>query len=103
MEYIHPCRNGKETWDVCVRTLSGSMPYEFEVTARGSYFHLLVGRHAYGNYLCIPNRGIGTELSLLSDCFWNTSRLKAEYPQLSMPDAISIVNALAAIGKRIEL
>ena len=44
---------------------------EFEVTARGSTFHLLVGKHAYGKYLCIPNWGIGTEISSLSDCFWN--------------------------------
>lgn len=39
-----------------------SAPYEVEVSARGSYFHLLIGHHAYGNYICIPNWDVGTEL-----------------------------------------
>ena len=77
--------------------------HEFEVNARGSSFHLLVGKHAYGNYLCIPNWGIGTELSYLSDRFWNTEHLKSEYPELSCPDIISIVTALATLEKHIKL
>ena len=69
---------------------------EFEVTARGSTFHLLVGKHAYGKYLCIPNWGIGTEISSLSDCFWNRERLEQDYPKLSKVDIISIVKTLEA-------
>lgn len=103
MEFIYPCKNGNESWNGSINVLSESIPYEFEVNARGSNFHLLVGKHAYGNYLCIPNWGIGTELSHLSDQFWNTERLKSEYPELSNPDVISIVNALDVIGKQIEL
>lgn len=59
--------------------------------------------NTYGNYLCIPNWGIGTELSLLSDRFWNADRLKSEYPKLSKPDVISIVDALAVLEKYIQL
>lgn len=103
MEFTCQCKSSNESWNGSINVLSGSIPYEFEVNARGSSFHLLVGKHAYGNYLCIPNWSIGTELSFLSDQFWNTGRLKTEYPELSNPDIISIVNALAAIGKQIEL
>ena len=47
----------------------------FFKAARGSNFHLLVGHHAYGNYIGIPKWDIGTELSALSDSFWNLERL----------------------------
>ena len=67
---------------------------EFEVTARGSTFHLLIGKHVYGKYLCIPNWGIGTKMASLSDCFWNRERLEQDYPELSKVDIISIVKAL---------
>ena len=76
---------------------------EFEVTARGSTFHLLVGKHAYGKYLCIPNWGIGTEISSLSDCFWNRERLEQDYPELSKVDIISIVKALEALSSYVTL
>ncbi len=103
MEFTYQCKNNNESWSGCINTLSESIPYEFEINARGSRFHLLVGKHAYGNYLCIPNWGIGTELSYLSDRFWNTEHLKSEYPELSSSDVISIVSALAALGKYIKL
>lgn len=103
MGFTYHCKNNNESWSGYISALSESLPYEFEVNARGSSFHLLVGKHAYGNYLCIPNWGIGTELSYLSDRFWNAEHLKAEYPELSSSDVISIVTALAALGKHIKL
>lgn len=103
MKLAYQCKSGKDSWIGQISTLRESEPFECEVIARGSSFHLLVGKHAYGNYLCIPNWGIGTELSFLSDRFWNADRLKSEYPKLSNPDVISIVNALATIGERIQL
>ena len=60
-------------------------PYEVEVSARGSYFHLLVGHHTYGNYICIPNWNIGTELASLSDSFWNLERLSSTTLKKQMP------------------
>ena len=74
---------------------------EFKVTARGSTFHLLIGKHSYGKYLCIPNWKIGTEMSSLSDCFWNSERLEQDYPDLSKVDIISIVKALEALSRYI--
>ena len=103
MELTYVCKSGRENWEATLRPLKEDPPYEFEVSARGSRFHLLVGRHMYGNYLCIPNWGIGTEISLLSDCFWNSEHLKTEYPNLSKTDVISIVNALDTLGKHIKL
>lgn len=103
MELTYQCKSRNESWSGRINTLNESIPYEFAVNARGSTFHLLVGKHAYGNYLCIPNWGIGTELSFLSDRFWNEDHLKSEYPELSEPDVISIVTALATLGKYIKL
>lgn len=76
-------------------------PYEVEVTARGSYFHLLVGHHAYGNYICIPNWDVGTELASLSDSFWNLERLSST--KLKKVDACSIAYALLELSKYINI
>ena len=76
-------------------------PYEIEISARGSYFHLLVGHHAYGNYICIPNWNIGTELSSLSDSFWNLERLKGT--ELKEIDACSVTYALVELSKYVNI
>ena len=78
-----------------------SEPYEVEVSARGSSFHLLIGRHAYGNYICIPDWDIGTELASLSDSFWNLERLKNT--KLKKVDACSVVYALLELSKYINI
>jgi hypothetical protein len=78
-----------------------SEPYEIEVTARGSYFHLLVGHHAYGNYICIPNWDIGIELSFFSDIFWNLERLSNT--KLKKVDACSVAYALVELSKYINI
>ena len=72
--------SNEKNWTGHIRPLNINRN-EFEVTARGSTFHLLVEKHAYGKYLCIPNWGIGTEISSLSDCFWNRERLEQDYPE----------------------
>ena len=48
---------------------------EYEIEADGNWFHVIIGDHAYGKYICIPNWNIGTELAGLSDHFWNSERL----------------------------
>lgn len=96
-----PDGNG-DTWTGYIRLLS-ICKNEFEVTARGSPFHLMIGKHSYGKYLCIPNWKIGTEISSLSDCFWNRERLEQDYPELSKVDIISIVKVLEALRRYITL
>lgn len=48
-------------WTGHIQILNDSSPYELEVTARHSSFHILCGKHEYGNYVCIPNWNIGTD------------------------------------------
>ena len=58
MEYICILKDGsrRETWTGELHLLRGaSGQYEAEISGRGTYFHILAGRHRYGNYLCIPN------------------------------------------------
>ena len=92
---------GKKTyrWTGAIKLKRDSQPYEIEVSARGSYFHILFGRHAYGNFLCIPNWDVGCELVDYSDTFWNTERLTK---QLKKVDAISVAQALAAVRQYLK-
>jgi len=96
IEYECVQTSGKKTsrWTGTVKLRKNSPPYEIEVSARGSYFHILFGDHAYGKYLCIPNWDVGCELADFSDTFWNTERLTR---QLKKVDAISVAQALAAV------
>ncbi len=90
-------------WEGHIKILQVSDYYEVEVTSRQNAFHMIFGSHSFGNYICIPNWGIGTELASLSDSFWNLERLRNTYPELSIVDAISIVDALVALSDYIDL
>lgn len=66
MESYYQCSNpdsNEKNWTGHIRPLNINRN-EFEVTARGSTFHLLVGKHAYGKYLCIPNWGTAQKYRL---------------------------------------
>ena len=107
MYFIYKC-HGKDGMDPCtwngeITLLKDSGILETNVSARGSSFHMLVGKHRYGNFICIPDWGIGTELSNLSDRFWNLERLTCIYPNLSFVDAISIADALVALSCHYDL
>lgn len=84
-------------WKGTICPLLPFEPVDYEVCAQGSTFHIIVGSHSNGQYLCIPNWGIGMDIVDPDDCFWNYGHLTDFYPNLSKTDAISIVNALAAI------
>ena len=98
MALNYTCHNAADTWPGSIRVLKTAGFIEAEINARGNFFHILVGRHRYGNFLCIPNWGIGTELSDLSDRFWNFERIITVYPELAAANAASIVDALAALS-----
>lgn len=91
------------SWEGHICFLNKSNPCELEVSARSSSFHIICGHHQYGNYICVPNWGIGTELAGLKDSFWNLERLSNTYPDLSLVDAISIVHSLVAISEYVFL
>lgn len=64
---------------------------EAEINGRGTYFHVIVGKHRYGNYICIPNHDIGCELSDYLDIFWNRERLSQH---LKKVDATTVAYGL---------
>ena len=94
MIYDYTCtrnqaKNG--SWKGQVHLLTSTNPYELKVTARHSCFHVIYGTYAHGNFLCIPNLGIASEIAGLSDTFWNLERLTMRNSELSKTDAISII------------
>lgn len=94
--------SGKRTvrWQGSMEIIRQTPPYEMMVSARGSRFHILFGKHTYGNFLCIPNWNVGCEMAGLSDTFWNLERLTR---QLKKTDATSVVYALAAAKEYLEI
>ncbi len=95
MEYTCILRDGprKERWTGELTLLGrASGQYEAEISGRGTYFHILAGRHKYGNYLCIPNHDVGCELSDFSDIFWNEERLRSLMRKV---DAVTVATGLS--------
>lgn len=107
MEFTYKCKafiNGKE--EIWTGAICPMLPFdctEYEVSARGSCFHLIIGRHRNSRYIYIPTWNISMDISYLNDCFWNQEHLKQSYPELSPVDVTSIVEALAAIDKHCNL
>jgi hypothetical protein len=69
---------------------------EFELQSRGSNYHVIIGKHDYGYYVCIPNWDVGSELAYYSDIFWNTERLSKH---LKIADAITVATAIREIER----
>jgi hypothetical protein len=88
-------------WNGTLDIIKAGNPCEAELTARGTRFHLITGKHAYGNYLCIPNWNVGTELAALTDNFWNEERLRT-CSQLKKVDACTVVAALNILADYIK-
>ena len=104
MEITYECHGTAEMkpqkWEGDISLIRLTEPYEIKISARGSTFHMIFGSHEYGNYLCIPNWNIGTEMASLSDRFWNYERL-IQYAGLTEVDACSVVDALVKLSKLI--
>lgn len=58
-----------------ITIIHASFPIEADIHANGWNFHIIVGKHRDGKYICIPNWSIGSELAGLDDTFWNSERL----------------------------
>lgn len=67
---------------------------EADISGKGSQMHVIIGEYAYGNFVCIPEWGVGSPLSYLDDRFWNRERL-AQY--MGNVDAITLSEALKEI------
>lgn len=84
--------------------ISGPVPgmsYEYDIQAGGSHYHVIIGRHRYGSYISIPNWNICSELSYLSDRFWNLERLQS--CGISETDSRNIADALLEISRESHL
>jgi hypothetical protein len=87
----------KTVWQGEIRMLSMSdNTYEVEITGRGTYFHVIVGEHQYGNYICIPNHEVGCELATYSDMFWNTECLSKHLQEI---DAVTVACGLSHLSE----
>ena len=83
-----------------IKIISPSFPIEVEVEAEDWSFHVIVGKHTGGNYICIPNWSVGSELSGLGDTFWNKERL-SNYTGLGELNSGIIAAALAELKHNI--
>ena len=75
-------------------------PLEADIEVNGWSFHVIVGTHLNGNYICIPNWSVGSELANLDDEFWNYERLK-NHTKLKVNEAKALSRALAEIDERL--
>lgn len=69
---------------------------ELVISGRGSMYTVILGEYSSGNYLCIPEQGVGCPLGPLSDTFWNFEQLSR---LICRTDAATIVNALEDYGE----
>ena len=86
--------NGKAALEILQR----GNPCEAELCAREKPLPPDRRKAFYGNYLCIPNWDVGTELSSLTDLFWNEERLR-HYSRMKKADACTIVSALKVLAE----
>jgi len=91
---------GGRKWVTKVKMLkSQDSTIEMVVSADGESFHLIIGKHAYGSFLCEPEKGIACELATLSDKFWNRESIGRH---CSPAITESFVDALFLIGSSIK-
>lgn len=94
MKYICNSNDGTK-WDGDIKLiLDADNCYEIDISACGSYFHIIAGVHRYGHFICIPNHGVGCELASFNDLFWNYEQLSRHINQV---DALSIATGLCQL------
>ena len=76
---------------------STDLPLEASIQANGWDFHVIIGEHSFGRYICIPNWDAGSELASLDDYFWNRERLSS-HTKLGKTNAMIIATALSVIN-----
>lgn len=82
-----------ERWAGTIEMRSLTRLLEVTVEARGSSFHMIIGRYIHGWYLCIPGINLGTRLADPEDCFWNQENL-ISHSDLGPVDTGTIVSAI---------
>lgn len=95
----YECINQHEAWECSIEIKRYIEPYEMNICSDGNLYHVLIGSHSHGNFICIPNWEIGCELAGLSDSFWNIERLTKH---VGPRNAISIAEGLKLIKEALE-
>ena len=73
---IHTIKRRTQTWQGTIEIMKLAAGHiEAAITGRGSYFHVITGPQINGNYICIPNYNVGSELAPYKDYFWNKEQL----------------------------
>ena len=94
---IHKTKKRTQTWQGTIYLMKITAGHiEAGITGRGSYFHVITGPHSDGNYICIPNYNIGSELASYDDLFWNKERLSRA---MGIIDATTVATGLTWIPK----
>lgn len=88
---MYECVVNSVVYECDFEIISPTQPYELKLSANGSYYHILMGSHQNGNFLCIPNWDIGSELAGFSDLFWNSEQLSKQLP---FEDAMCIAKGI---------
>lgn len=107
MGYNYQCRMEEDghivSWTASIDTIRMTAPgqYEAEINGRGTYFHVIAGRHKYGNFLCIPNHSIGCELADFSDLFWTMERI-CMHP-IRKVDAVTVATGISHLQKAVKV
>lgn len=81
-----------------IKLISSVFPIEADIEANGWNFHVIIGNHINGKYICIPNWNVGSELAGLDDVFWNRERLFT-YTNLNETNSTIISSALAELSR----
>lgn len=103
MGYCYKCKMEEGgcmvSWTARIDTLkmTASGQYEAEINGRGTYFHIIAGRHKYGGFLCIPNHNIGCELADFSDIRWTMERLCMN--PMRKIDAVTVATGISHLEK----
>jgi hypothetical protein len=96
---MYECVIDSQAYKCNLEILSSTQPYELNLTANGSRYHILIGSHHHGNFICIPNWSIGAELAGLTDTFWNLESLSKH---LNFTDAHCIANGLSLASRLLD-
>jgi|LGVF01.2.fsa_nt_gb hypothetical protein len=89
-----------KTYKSIVDVYSTTVPYEINISTNGSSYHILLGSHLGGNFICIPNWEIGCELASYSDIFWNSEKLSNH---MNPVDAECIANSIKQLNKALVM
>lgn len=93
MTFYYMSADGESENEGRISYIKRGNPLELAIDANGWNFHIIVGTQANGNFICIPDWNVGSELAGLNDTFWNRERMR-NYSGMDNENANAIAEAL---------